>query len=339
MEKMAAGLRAKLVEAAVPDDHVDVMVNKWVKAVEDCAGKKGDELDQCYKTATECQHGHGHGMSSAWKEVNWEMVKDIKIGFFDRAKTLQSAEQAPMLGQRFHDRLVQAGVPEEGVEKIVNKWVKAVEDCAGKKGDELDACYKTESDWHHGWKDNSAWKNVDWETVKAAKTRFYESAKSEQSAEAVRTLGADLRQSFLKAGVPEEHADSWVNKMVDGVVKDMDAASPAPKGVTDTECAKYEGRGELAVNGCSKCATYYPGRVDQCMTCGGVCGRKVCDQTNFGECVKTTPFIECHRSCMADDTIAPRHAKWLKLKRLFWGLYQKFLNLISDSNELLFISF
>ena len=49
----------------------------------------------------------------------------------------------------------------------------------------------------------------------------------------------------------------------------------------------------MAVRGCSKCAKFYPGRTDQCMTCGGVCKRKACDGKDFGECVQTAPFKEC----------------------------------------------
>merc|ERR1711907_494015 len=61
--------------------------------------------------------------------------------------------------------------------------------------------------------------------------------------------------------------------------------------------------GEFVVNGCSKCAKYYPGQVDQCMTCGGTCGRKVCDKNNFWDCVTTAPFKECHRACMTEDWV------------------------------------
>jgi hypothetical protein len=219
---------------------------------------------------------------------------------------------------------------------MVNKWVKAVEACAGKEGEELTECYKSAVEWHHhGFmgKDNAAWKDVDWETVKAAKMGFFERAKKLQSVGEVRPLAAGLRAEFVKAGVPEDHADSWVSKMVEAVVKDFDGAQSAHEGATDTECAKYEGKSELAVRGCSKCAEYYPGRVDQCMTCGGVCGRKVCDENNFGECVKTEPFIECHRSCMAEEAIAPENKPYLKLlrlQRLFSALYHKLFDLFEQ---------
>jgi hypothetical protein len=207
-----------------------------------------------------------------------------------------------------------------------------VDACDGKEGEELAECYKTGVEWyHHCSKEDAPWKDVDWEMVKAAKTGFFERAKTLQNEGEVRPLAEGLRARLVMARVPEDHVDSWVSKMEEAVVKDFDAAQPADGGATDTECTKYEGKGELAVRGCSKCATYYPGRVDQCMTCGGVCGRKLCDANNWGECVKTASFHECHGSCMAEDATAPkdqRSLKFLKLKRLFSVFYQKVLGLL-----------
>jgi hypothetical protein len=85
------------------------------------------------------------------------------------------------------------------------------------------------------------------------------------------------------------------------------------------ECAKYEARGPLAVGGCAKCAAYYPGKTEECMTCGGSCRREVCERSDAGECVKTPAFRECHKACMAGNTAAPAgrsDAKGLRLQRL-----------------------
>jgi hypothetical protein len=75
-------------------------------------------------------------------------------------------------------------------------------------------------------------------------------------------------------------------------------------------CAKYEERGIRAVRGCEKCAAGYPGRVDECMTCGGACFKKVCDGPDVLECLKTDDFRECHRACMQkteDEEPLPEH--------------------------------
>jgi len=85
-------------------------------------------------------------------------------------------------------------------------------------------------------------------------------------------------------------------------------------------CAKYEQMGEAAIAGCAKCANHYSERVEECMACGGVCNRNVCDTsqleaalTNVGnspeqikmavahmmaECSKTDEYRACHQSCM-----------------------------------------
>jgi len=314
------------------------------------------------KTAAKWQYHHGFmgKENSAWKEVDWETVKAAKIGFFERAKDAQSAEDVHPLAAGLRARVVRAGVPEDHVDSMVSKWVTAAGACNAKEGAEKEECYKKASEpcGHHGsmGKDNSAWKDVNWETVKAAKMGFFESAKKAQSAEEVRPLAAGLRAQVVTAGVPEDHVDLFVNKWMESAQachgkesaeKDEcyktalewhyhshhDAAQPAVGAATTTECAKYEGKGEFVVNGCSKCAKYYPGQVDQCMTCGGTCGRKVCDKNNFWDCVTTAPFKECHRACMTEDASAPEQRpslRLIRLHRLFSAISQKFWGLVGN---------
>jgi hypothetical protein len=158
-------------------------------------------------------------------------------------------------------------------------------------------------------------KNVDWDAVTKAKTDFFLRAKLVQDRREVIPQSAKLLTRLVDAGVPEDRAKDMVSKWAKHLFQKQDSAKPDPaSGETDEECAKYEGKGELAVRGCSKCAKIYPGRTDQCMTCGGVCKRKACDGKDFGECVQTAPFKECHRACMAEGAT---NVKWLKLKRLF----------------------
>ena len=111
---LAAGLRAQVVTAGVPEDHVDLFVNKWVESAQACHGNKFVGKDECYKTALEWVpytlefpyiHSHYHSHhdaaqpavgeyhhgfmgkeNSAWKDVKWETVKAAKMGFFESAK-------------------------------------------------------------------------------------------------------------------------------------------------------------------------------------------------------------------------------------------------------------
>jgi hypothetical protein len=336
---LAAGLRARVVKAGVPADHVDSMVNRWVEAAGSCNGKEGAEKDECYKKAAECHHGSMGKENSAWKDVDWETFKAAKMGFFERAKKAQSAEEVRPLAAGLRALIVKTGVPEDHVDHMVNGWVEAAGACNAKEGAEKDECYKTAVEWHHhhgfmGTENSAeakAWKAVDWETVKAAKMDFFERAKKAQSAEEVRPLAAELRAEVVKAGVPADHVDYMVNRWVEAAgVKEFEA-QPAQGGATDTECAKYEGNGELAVDGCSKCAKYYPGRTDQCMTCGGICARKVCEESTLSDCVKIAPFIECHRECMVGDAPEQRsYLKLLRLKMMFSAMYHEFWNLFEQ---------
>merc|ERR1719359_67889 len=53
-----AGLRALIVKAGVPEDHVDYFVKKWVESAKACDGKEGAEMEECYKAAVEWHHHH-----------------------------------------------------------------------------------------------------------------------------------------------------------------------------------------------------------------------------------------------------------------------------------------
>jgi hypothetical protein len=93
------------------------------------------------------------------------------------------------------------------------------------------------------------------------------------------------------------------------------------------ECEKYAEKGRPgALDGCTKCAQVFPGKVDECMDCGHVCIHKTCHpdhdhdhrhgehedhehdghlhflhrdrSKSFLECIKGEPFKECHSVCM-----------------------------------------
>jgi hypothetical protein len=146
-----------------------------------------------------------------------------------------------------------------------------------------------------------------------------------------------------------------VRKWMQGLKpKGEGSAKPAAAGATDSSelstcLAKYEWKGELAVNGCKKCAYYYPGHADECMTCGGQCARQHCtgkDKESLVACFHSELFQECHRQCvgpLTDGAIAPEHqprSKWIRLKRVFMSMRQSawyvFDTLLSDSLHVLF---
>jgi len=177
-------------------------------------------------------------------------------------------------------------------------------------------------------------KLVDWELVTEAKTSFFARSKQLASRGDVRALAAELRAELVKAGVPEDRVGYIVTKWVKAAVKDFkdkEAASPASGGEIDSECTKYEGKGDLAVSGCHRCSEYYPGRTEQCMGCGGVCVRKTCDDDNIGECVKTEPFKECHFACMAKSDIDQETQSDVKFKRFISSMFDRVGNFLGSS--------
>jgi hypothetical protein len=200
----ATALTLAVAQSGVPADHVDSMVNRWVTAAEACNGKEGVEKDDCYKKAADCHGGH-HGFTgqenSAWKELDWAMVKAAKMDYFERMKAAHNAAAG------LRAQVVGAGVPEDHVDSMVSRWVKATEACDGKQGAEMDECYKKAAECPYK---NSPWKDVDWETVKSIKKDYFERAKTngKQSAE-------EVRIRLVGAHVPEDHLDLFVKKWME----------------------------------------------------------------------------------------------------------------------------
>jgi len=172
-------------------------------------------------------------------------------------------------------------------------------------------------------------KLVDWALVTEAKTSFFARPGFGRPG-----FAAGLRAELVKAGVPVDRVGYIVTKWVKAAVKDFkdkEAASPASGGEIDSECTKYEGKGDLAVRGCHRCSEFYPGRTEQCMGCGGVCVRKTCDDDNIGECVKTEPFKECHFACMAKSDIDQETQSDVKFKRFISSMFDRVGNFLGSS--------
>jgi hypothetical protein len=294
-------------------------IAEYAKKMFAVAEKKVD-TKECYFDA-ECH-----------KLVDWDRVTKVKMGFFERAKALESPDDLRPLMEGVHDRLVRAGYPEDRAWYTVRTWAAAVAKKGSEEKKELPVDKKEDC-----YFDPECHKLVDWDLVTKVKMGFFSRAKELGSIGEVRPLAAGLRARLLRAGVPEDRVDYIVSKWVKAAVKGFERAQPAPAGMPEDvpeECAKYEPRGALAITGCAKCAEYYPGKTDECMTCGGVCKRKVCEESelDLGECVKTPPFAECHKACMAQDKATPEgrsednaaaegrsNAKLLKLMRLKRG--------------------
>jgi hypothetical protein len=106
--------------------------------------------------------------------------------------------------------------------------------------------------------------------------------------------------------VPEDRAGYMVRKWMKGLKpKAEEHARPTDSSELSTCLEEHEGKGELALNGCKKCAFYYPGHVEDCMHCGGQCARQHCagmDKEGLVACLHSELFRECHRHCVGPLT-------------------------------------
>jgi hypothetical protein len=59
------------------------------------------------------------------KLVDWDMVTRVKMGFFSRAKMTEDKAAVQGMHDGLRARLVKAGVPEDRVDYIVDKWMKS----------------------------------------------------------------------------------------------------------------------------------------------------------------------------------------------------------------------
>jgi len=98
------------------------------------------EKDDCYKKAADCHGGHYGGKENwkegAWKDIDWEKVKAAKLDYFERVKAAHNSAAG------LRAVVLEAGVPEDHVDSMVNRWVASTKACDGKEGAEMEECYK-----------------------------------------------------------------------------------------------------------------------------------------------------------------------------------------------------
>lgn len=62
-------------------------------------------------------------------KVNWDKIKKIKEGFFAKIKTIKQNDSADEVKARYiksaHKLFLEAGMPDDRIDYILEKWVKA----------------------------------------------------------------------------------------------------------------------------------------------------------------------------------------------------------------------
>jgi len=73
-------------------------------------------------------------------KVDWEKITELKLGFFERLRQLQKHNDkagVPTMMQKLHNLFAEAGMPDNRIDYIIEKWVKFVYPEALQKAGEM----------------------------------------------------------------------------------------------------------------------------------------------------------------------------------------------------------
>lgn len=117
MKDLLARAHELFKKAGMPEDRIDYMLWKWTKyaAKEEATHAKIVDTKDCYFDA-ECH-----------KLVDWKKIGDLKQGILARMKFMQG-DEAKMKGlmEHAHSLFKDAGMPEDRIDYILEKWAKYV---------------------------------------------------------------------------------------------------------------------------------------------------------------------------------------------------------------------
>jgi len=230
-------------------------------------------------------------------KVDWEKIGEMKKGFFKRMENFAEKDDKSdmkILMERMHAGFAKAGMPEDRIDYILNKWAKfAWEKNKHEKHYDVDKkdCYF----------DKECHAKVDWEKIGEMKTRFFDRMKilkEKNDPSDVKVLMKRMHFGFAKAGMPEDRIDYILIKWVKNVYPDaLDPEKPS-----SLTCKKFEARGGIPLKGCYMCHKHFEDRVDDCMQCGRRCFHKVCkgDEHKM-KCAFGVHMKHCHKKCMSGD--------------------------------------
>jgi len=192
-------------KAGMPEDRVDYILAKWVKAASSEDVEAVDKVEVDKKRPVDKKDCYFD--KDCHSKVDWNMIGSVKEGFFARAKLLEEQRDTAGVKQlmgRTHGIFAKAGMPEDRIDYILAKWVKFVYPAAfeaGEKGpvDEKDCYFDKDC---HG--------KVDWEKIGSVKRGFFMRVKllaKQHNTAGVKELMGRMHGIFAKAGMPEDRID------------------------------------------------------------------------------------------------------------------------------------
>lgn len=183
MNQIMARSRQFFKEAGMPEDRIDYILEKWAKSV-------ATDTKDCYFDKT-CHH-----------LVDWVKIAKAKEGIMTRMKMSQGDDaKLKMIMERSHQIFKDAGMPEDRIDYILEKWAKSVE------GD------NKEVDTKDCYFDKECHMLVDWKKIGDLKQGIMSNLKL---AHADRTKTHEIlvnaHELFKDAGMPEERIDYILEK-------------------------------------------------------------------------------------------------------------------------------
>jgi len=230
------------MNAGVPEDRVDYIVDKWLRT-------------RSIKKETDCYFD-----LECSKLVDWRRVTVTKEKLFARLRQSSvPGSELPFLRRTVRRSLMKAGVPEDRVDYIVDKWLKTTSDVCNKHMDKnmRSGCYACQKGYPKRVKECL---ECGGQCVKTAPCHGAEDC--------------GHNPNFMKCH------EACMGKGKDGTCDGQVPAAKKPH--------------------CEACQRFYPGEVQTCMACGGKCMR-VAPCTSVEDCMKNPKLAKCHESCMKGD--------------------------------------
>lgn len=286
MKNMMTKAHELFKEAGMPDDRIDYILEKWAKGV-----PKEHFHEACAKARFNCIKGEvrifegkcrllwakcGEEVKGRWQKksgdadkkdcyfdeechklVDWKKIGQEKATIFAKLKWAQGNEQNMKEVMTYAHKLFKdAGMPEDRIDYILEKWAKGVAARAAMPSKEVDkAAFQKKpltnlksgwqqwmkgmakrAVWHKEWKtsgsapvkadpkdcyfDKECHKLVDWDKIAAAKDGILARMKMMQGDEAkMQRIMTHTHELFKKAGMPEDRINYTLRKWAASVAK------------------------------------------------------------------------------------------------------------------------
>eukprot|EP00931_Biecheleriopsis_adriatica_P108890 TRINITY_DN8315_c0_g1_i1.p1 TRINITY_DN8315_c0_g1~~TRINITY_DN8315_c0_g1_i1.p1 ORF type:complete len:512 (+),score=85.20 TRINITY_DN8315_c0_g1_i1:70-1605(+) len=279
-------------------------------------------------------------------KVDWGKVGEVKGGFFSVLETLKknnNVKDVKLLMERFHRFFLHAGMPDDRIDYILQKWVRSSYpqamptnvvvsgfSCENSYGNDLNQEYAFQGTT----KDGRPYYRG---TQRQDRYIYYDKYCADDTRAPRWLLGGhpDISREFNLNQEDGNGCDNDFSIVGDSMQLPSGEQTVAWQWCGDhgyspifpntlsrkrtvsityveqvahsaDECKMYQNWGSVAMQGCRRCAKAYPGSVSECFACGKNCGNSCPKESEF-ECYTRDPFLSCHKSCMSNQSTESKH--------------------------------